>query len=148
MTANRKRYWMKRKPTSDFGDLVVEADFEEIKEGAQRIIGPRMKIIEEEGGELIFSDDTETCPLQVKAIPLGEGFYRLDVASKCTVKDCDYFGECTRLDARAAKALGRAMAEILDAPERVYDARKWTPERIRDDERLQRIIDRLIDEGT
>lgn len=142
------RHRMKKKPEKgQFGDVVVVATLEEIKQGARRIIGSRMKVIDKEDGIRIFSDDTETCPLQVKAIPLQPGVYRLDVGSVCTVKNCDYFAECARLDARAAKSLETAMAEILGEPERVYDGRAWRPERIKGNEKLQRIIDRIIDEG-
>jgi len=130
-----------------FGDLVVEASTEEIERGARRIIGSRMKIIEREDGVIIFSDDTETCPLQVIATPLTEGFYRLDVRIKCTIKNCDYFGECARLNARTAKTFERIMAEILCTELGVRETRIWTPERIKDDERLRKIIDRLVDEG-
>ncbi|MHA2315115.1 MAG: hypothetical protein ACXACF_07500 [Candidatus Hermodarchaeia archaeon] len=150
---------MTKKPEKgEFGDLVVVATFEEIKEGAQRIIGSRMKVIEgKEGvrifviegkeGVRIFSDETTTCPLQVTATPLQKGVYRLDVGSKCTIKNCDYFAECARLDARAAKSLEFVMAEILGEEERIYEGRRWRPERIRENEKLQRIIDRIIDEG-
>ncbi|MFX1562991.1 MAG: hypothetical protein ACFFDP_06760 [Promethearchaeota archaeon] len=139
---------MKQKSKRDsFGDLVVEASLEEIAKGARRVIGSRMKVIEGKGGVRIFSDDTDTCPLQVVATPLAEGIYRLDVGSKCTMKNCDYFGECARLDARAAKTLERVMTEILGTPLGVSETRVWTPERVKDDERLRRIIDRIIDEG-
>lgn len=139
---------MKKKPEKgEFGDLVVVATLDEIKQGARRIIGSRMKIIEGEDGVWIYSDDTTTCPLQVKAVPLQPGVYRLDVGSVCTVKNCDYFGQCARLDARAAKSLESVMAEILDEPERIHEGRTWRPERIKDDEKLQKIIDRIIDEG-
>ncbi len=139
---------MTKKPEKgDFGDLVVVATPDEIKQGARRIIGSRMKIIEGENGVLIYSDETTTCPLQVKAIPLQQGVYRLDVGSVCTVKNCDYFGQCARLDARAAKSLETVMAEILDEPERIHEGRTWRPERLKDDEKLQKIIDRIIDEG-
>lgn len=140
---------MSHKPEKgEFGDVVVVATLEEIKEGARRVIGRHMKVIDGKEGKQIFTDDTETCPLQVTAIPLQKGVYRLDVGSKCTVKNCDYFGECARLDARAAKSLERVMAEILEEPEQVSSGRLWRPERIRDNEKLQRIIDRIIDEGT
>ncbi|MFX1509345.1 MAG: hypothetical protein ACFFBR_03470 [Promethearchaeota archaeon] len=139
---------MTKKPTKgEFGDLVVVATLQEIEQGARRIIGTKMKIIDKENGIRIFSDDTTTCPMQVKAIPLQPGVYRLDVGSVCTVKNCDYFGQCARLDARAAKSLGVAMAEILDEPERIHEGRFWRPERIKDDEKLQKIIDRIINEG-
>jgi hypothetical protein len=139
---------MTKKPEKgQFGDLVVVATLDEIEQGARRIIGSRMKVIDKENGVRIFSDDTTTCPLQVKAIPLQPGIYRLDVGSVCTVKNCDYFGQCARLDARAAKSLEAAMTEILDEPERLYEGRAWRPERIKDNEKLQRIIDRIIDEG-
>ena len=139
---------MKKKPEKgEFGDLVVVATLDEIKQGARRIIGSRMKIIEGEDGVWIYSDDTTTCPLQVKAVPLQPGVYRLDVGSVCTVKNCDYFGQCARLDARAAKSLESVMAEILDEPERIHEGRTWRPERIKADEKLQKIIDRIIDEG-
>ena len=39
------------------------------------------------------------------------------------------------------------MAEILGEEERIYEGRRWRPERIRENEKLQRIIDRIIDEG-
>ncbi len=39
------------------------------------------------------------------------------------------------------------MAEILDEPERIHAGRTWRPERLQKDEKLQRIIDRIIDEG-
>jgi len=139
---------MTKKPEKgQFGDLVVVASLNEIERGARRIIGSRMKVIDKELGVRIFSDDTTTCPLQVKAIPLQPGVYRLDVGSICTVKNCDYFGQCARLDARAAKSLQVAMAEILGEPDRLYEGRSWRPERIQDNEKLQRIIDRIIDEG-
>jgi hypothetical protein len=139
---------MAKKPEKgEFGDLVVVATLEEIKQGAQRIIGSRMKVIEGENGVWIYSDETSACPLQVTAIPLQKGVYRLDVGSKCTIKNCDYFAECARLDARAAKSLESAMAKILGEEERIYEGRAWRPERIREDEKLQRIIDRIIDEG-
>jgi len=137
----------KKSEKGEFGDLVVVATLAEIKEGAHRIIGSRMKVIEGQDGVRIFSDDTTTCPLQVTATPLQKGVYRLDVGSKCTIKNCDYFAECARLDARAAKSLEYAMAEILDEEERIYEGRRWRPERIRENEKLQRIIDRIIDEG-
>lgn len=140
---------MTQKPSkSDFGDIVVVATLEEIEKGARRIIGPSIRIIEGKEGVRIFSDDSDTCPLQVTATPLQKGVYRLDVGSKCTVKNCDYFGECARLDARAAKNLELIMAELLGEPERVHKGRMWRPERLQDDEKLQRIIDRIIDEGT
>ena len=139
---------MKKKPDKDeFGDLVVVATLEEIAEGARRIIGSRMKVMEGKEGVRIYSDDTTTCPLQVTATPLQKGVYRLDVGSKCTIKDCDYFAECTRLDARAAKTLERVMAQILGEPERVHVGRTWRPELLQDDEKLQKIIDRMVDEG-
>ncbi len=138
---------MTKKPErGEFGDLVVVATLDDIKEGAQRVIGLRMKVIEGEDGIRIFLDDTTTCPLQVTATPLQKGVYRLDVGSKCTIKNCDYFAECARLDARAAKSLAIAMAEIL-GEERIYEGRRWRPERIREDEKLQRIINRIIGEG-
>ena len=139
---------MTKKPEKgEFGDLVVVATLDEIAQGARRIIGSRMKIIEEKNGVRVFSDETTTCPLQVKAIPLQPGVFRLDVGSVCTVKNCDYFGQCARLDARAAKSLEVAMAEILDEPERIHEGRAWRPERLKNDEKLQKIIDRIIDEG-
>ncbi len=139
---------MKKKPEKgEFGDLVVLATLDDIKKGAQRIIGSRMKVIEGKEGVWIFSDDTSTCPLQVTATPLQKGVYRLDVRSKCTIKNCDYFAECARLDARAAKSLEIAMAEILREERRIYEGRSWRPERIREDEKLQRIINRIIGEG-
>jgi hypothetical protein len=139
---------MTKKPEKgEFGDLVVVATLNEIEQGARRIIGSRVKIIEGKDGVWIFSDDTSTCPLQVKAIPLQQGVYRLDVGSVCTVKNCDYFGQCARLDARAAKSLETVMAKILDEPERIHKGRTWRPERLKDDEKLQKIIDRIIDEG-
>jgi hypothetical protein len=142
------RSFMRKKPDKgEFGDLVVVATLEEIAEGARRIIGSRMKVLEGKEGVRIYSDDTTTCPLQVTATPLQKGVYRLDVGSKCTIKDCDYFAECTRLDARAAKTLERVMAEILGEPERVHIGRTWRPELLQDDEKLQKIIDRMIDEG-
>lgn len=142
------RYRMTKKPEKGgFGDLVVVATLDDIKEGAQRIIGSRMKVIEDKEGVRIFSDETSACPLQVTATPLQKGVYRLDVGSKCTIKNCDYFAECARLDARAAKSLEIAMAEILGEEERIHKGRTWRPERIREDEKLQRIIDRIIDEG-
>ncbi|MFX0168690.1 MAG: hypothetical protein ACFE89_04940 [Candidatus Hodarchaeota archaeon] len=138
---------MTKKPDKgEFGDLVVVATLDEIAEGARRIIGSRM-IIKETNGVRIFSDDTTTCPLQVTATPLQKGVYRLDVGSKCTIKNCDYFGECARLDARAAKSLERAMADILGEPDRVHMGRTWRPERIREDKKLQKIVDRIVDEG-
>ncbi len=139
---------MTKKPEKgQFGDLVVVATLNEIERGAHRIIGSRMKVIDKEKGVRIFSDDTTTCPLQVKAILLQPGVYRLDVGSVCTVKNCDYFGQCARLDSRAAKSLQVAMAEILGEPDRLFEGRSWRPERIQDNEKLQRIIDRIIDEG-
>jgi len=142
------RHGMTKKPTkSAFGDLVVVATLNEIEQGARRVIGARMKIIESKEGIRIFSDESTTCPLQVKAIPLQPGVYRLDVGSVCTIKNCDYFGQCARLDARAAKSLKIAMAEILREPERIYEGRTWQPELVKDDKKLQRIIDRIIDEG-
>ncbi|MFX1300470.1 MAG: hypothetical protein ACFFAL_09735 [Promethearchaeota archaeon] len=139
---------MTQKPEKgEFGDLVVVATLEDIKEGARRIIGSRMKVIDGRDGVRIFSDDITTCPLQVTATPLQKGVYRLDVGSKCTIKNCDYFAECARLDARAAKSLGSAMAEILGEEERIYEGRRWRPERIRENEKLQRIINRIIGEG-
>jgi hypothetical protein len=139
---------MKKKPDKgEFGDLVVVATLDDIAEGARRIIGSQMKIIEGKDGVRIFSDESTTCPLQVKATPLQKGVYQLNVGSKCTIKNCPYFAECARLDARAAKSLATAMAEILGEEERVYEGRTWRPERLRQDEKLQRIIDRLIDEG-
>lgn len=139
---------MTKKPDKgEFGDLVVVATLDDIAKGARRVIGSRMKVIEGKDGVQIFSDETSTCPLQVTATPLQKGVYRLDVGSKCTVRNCDYFAECARLDARAAKSLGVAMAEILGEEERVHEGRTWRPERLRHDEKLQRIIDRLIDEG-
>ncbi len=142
------RHLMTKKPEKgEFGDLVVVATLNEIEQGAQRIIGSRMKIIKGKDGIQIYSDESTTCPLQVKAIPLQPGVYRLDVGSVCTVKNCDYFGQCARLDARAAKALAVAMAEILDEPERIHEGRTWRPERIKNDEKMQRIIDRIVDEG-
>ncbi|MFX0077663.1 MAG: hypothetical protein ACFE8O_00335 [Candidatus Hermodarchaeota archaeon] len=138
---------MQKPEKGEFGDLVVVATLEDIKEGAQRIIGSRMKVIEGKDGVRIFLDDTTTCPLQVTATPLQKGVYRLDVGSKCTIKNCDYFAECARLDARAAKSLEYAMAEILGEEERIYEGRKWAPERIRENEKLQRIINRIIGEG-
>ncbi|MFX1318857.1 MAG: hypothetical protein ACFE9D_11585 [Promethearchaeota archaeon] len=139
---------MTKKPEKgQFGDLVVVATLAEIEQGARRIIGSRMKVTDKEKGVRIFSDDTTTCPLQVKAIPLQPGVYRLDVGSICTVKNCDYFGQCARLDARAAKSLQVAMAELLGEPDRLYEGRAWRPERVKDNEKLQRIINRIIDEG-
>ena len=139
---------MTKKPEKgEFGDLVVVATLQEIAEGARRIIGSRMKVITETNGVHIYSDDTSTCPLQVTATPIQKGVYRLDVGSKCTIKNCDYFGECSRLDARAAKNLERVMADIFQEPERVHTGRSWRPERIREDKKLQKIIDRIIDEG-
>ncbi len=139
---------MTKKPEKgEFGDLVVVATLDEIQQGAQRIIGSRMKVIDQENGVRVYSDETTTCPLQVKAIPLQPGVYRLDVGSVCTVKNCDYFGQCARLDARAAKSLEAVMAEILNEPERIHEGRTWRPERIKGDEKLQKIIDRIIDEG-
>lgn len=139
---------MTKKPDKgEFGDLVVVATLDEIAQGARRIIGSRMMIIEGKDGVQIFSDESSTCPLQVTATPLQKGVYRLDVGSKCTVKNCDYFAECARLDARAAKSLGVAMAEILGEKERVHEGRTWSPERLRQDEKLRRIIDRIIGEG-
>jgi hypothetical protein len=139
---------MTKKPEKgEFGDLVVVATLDEIKQGARRIIGSRMKISEGEDGVWIYSDETTTCPLQVRAIPLQQGVYRLDVGSVCTIKNCDYFGQCARLDARAAKSLAIVMAEILDEPERIHEGRTWRPERLKNDEKLQKIIDRIIDEG-
>jgi hypothetical protein len=139
---------MTQKPAKgEFGDLVVVATLEEIKQGARRIIGMKMKVMEGKDGVWIFSDETTTCPMQVKAIPLQPGVYRLDVGSVCTVKNCDYFGQCARLDARAAKSLEIAMAEILGEPERIHEGRSWRPERIKGNEKLQKIIDRIIDEG-
>ena len=137
----------KKADKGEFGDLVVVATLDDIAKGARRVIGSKMKIIEEKDGVQIFSDESSTCPLQVTATPLQKGVYRLDVGSKCTVKNCDYFAECARLDARAAKSLGVVMAEILGEEERVLEGRTWRPERLRQDEKLQRIIDRLIDEG-
>jgi hypothetical protein len=138
---------MKKPEKGEFGDLVVVATLDEIEQGARRVIGSRMKIMEGKGGSRIFSDESTVCPLQVKAIPLQPGIYRLDVGSVCTVKNCDYFGQCARLDARAAKSLEIAMAEILDEPERLYTGRNWRPERVKDDKKLQRIIDRILNEG-
>jgi hypothetical protein len=139
---------MQLKPKKNqYGDMIVEATLDEIEQGARRIIGSRMKVIDLEKGVRQFSDEQETCPLQVTATPLKEGIYRLDVGSKCTVKNCDYFGECARLDARAAKNLQRIMAEILGTAIEAEDSRIWTPERLRDDEKLQKVIDRIIDEG-
>ena len=137
----------KKSDKGEFGDLVVVATYDQIAEGARRIIGSRMKVLEEKKGVRIYSDDTTTCPLQVTATPIQKGVFRLDVGSKCTIKNCDYFAECTRLDARAAKTLERVMAEILGEPERVHVGRTWRPERLREDEKLQKIIDRMIDEG-
>ncbi|MFX1563866.1 MAG: hypothetical protein ACFFDP_11245 [Promethearchaeota archaeon] len=139
MTQKQKR--------NKFGDLVVEASHEEIERGVRRIIGSRMIVIEQENEVIIFSDDTETCPLQVIVTPLAEGFYRLDVRIKCTIKNCDYFGECARLNSRTVKTLERIMAEILCTELGVCETRIWTPERIKDDERLRKIIDRIVDEG-
>ena len=139
---------MAKKPKrTEFGDLVVETGLEEIAKGARQVIGPNMKIIDREGGVRVYSDDTDTCPLQVTATPLKDGIYRLDVGSKCTVKNCDYFAECARLDARAAKSLQRIMAELLGTPDLVHEARLWLPERLKDDDKLRRLIDRLVDEG-
>ncbi|MFW9831752.1 MAG: hypothetical protein ACFFD8_08255 [Candidatus Thorarchaeota archaeon] len=138
---------LKKPEKGKFGDLVVVATLDEIAKGARRVIGAQMKIIEKEGGIWIFSDESSACPLQVKAIPLQKGVYRLDVGSVCTVKNCDYFGQCARLDARAAKSLEQAMAQILNEPERVYEGRTWQPERLDKDEKLQKIIDRIINEG-
>ncbi len=139
---------MQHKPKKDqYGDMIVEATLDEIEEGARRIIGSRMKVIDLDKGSRLFSDEQETCPLQVTATFLKEGIYRLDVGSKCTVKDCDYFAECARLDARAAKNLQRIMAEILGTTMEAEDSRVWTPERLRSDEKVQKVIDRIIDEG-
>ncbi|MFX1565264.1 MAG: hypothetical protein ACFFCH_04675 [Promethearchaeota archaeon] len=139
---------MTKKPAKgEFGDLVVVATLDEIEQGSRRIIGTKMKVIEGENGIWIFSDETPTCPLQVKAILLQPGVYRLDVGSVCTVKNCDYFGQCARLDARAARSLEAVMAEILGEPERIHEGRSWRPELIKDNEKLQKIIDRIIDEG-
>lgn len=140
---------MQHKPKKDrFGDLIVEASLEEIQKGARRIIGPRIKVTDGKNGVRIFSDDTETCPLEVIATPIGKRLFRLDVGSKCTIKNCDYFGECARLDARAAKSLEHAMAEVLGHSVAAPEGRIWTPERLRDDEKLRKVINRLIDEGT
>lgn len=139
---------MTKKPEKgEFGDLVVVATLDEIAKGARQIIGSRMTIIDSKDGVRIFSDESSTCPLQVKAIPLQKGVYRLDVGSVCTVKNCDYFGQCARLDARAAKSLERVMAEVLGEPLRIHTGRTWRPERLQEDEKLQKIIDRIIDEG-
>ncbi len=139
---------MTKKPEkSEFGDLVVVATLDDIEKGAQRIIGSRMKVIDEKEDVRIFSDISDTCPLQVVATLIQKGIYRLDVRSQCTIKNCDYFAECSRLDARAAKSLGTAMADILGEQYRVYEGRIWRPERLQDDKRLQKIIDRIINDG-
>lgn len=139
---------MTKKPEKgEFGDLIVVATLAEIEQGARRVIGSRIKVFDEPNGVRVYSDETPTCPLQVKAIPIQPGVYRLDVGSVCTVKNCDYFGQCARLDARAANSLKRAMADILDEPDRIHEGRTWRPERIQNNEKLQKIIDRIIDEG-
>lgn len=138
---------MTQKSKDPFGDIIVEASLDEIAKGARRIIGSKMRVIDKKDGVRVFSDDTETCPLEVTATPLKPGIYRLDVRSRCTIDDCDYFGECTRLDARAAKTLHMVMAEILGTSDRVHEGRLWMPERLKSDEKLRRLVDRIIDEG-
>ncbi|MFX1476460.1 MAG: hypothetical protein ACFFCO_13465 [Promethearchaeota archaeon] len=139
---------MSQKPKDPFGDLIVEASLDDIEKGARQIIGSRMRVIDKEDGVVVFSDDSETCPLEVIATQLKPGIYRLDVRSRCTIEGCDYFAECTRLDARAAKTLQMIMAEILGTPDRVHEGRVWMPERLKSDEKLRRLVDRIIDEGS
>jgi hypothetical protein len=134
-------------PKTQFGDLVVEATLEEIERGARRVIGPRMKVLNPKKGVRVFEDATDTCPMQVKATLLRKGVYRLDVGNRCTVKNCDYFAKCQVLDNRAIKSLEQAMAEVLGTPERVHESCLWRPERLRDDEKLQKLVDRLLGVG-
>lgn len=128
------------------GELVVEARLEQIEAAARRIIGRRMRVVEKEGGVVVFAEDTETCPLEIKATPIGEGAYRLDVSSRCTTRNCDYFAECARLDARAARRLRSILAEELGSPDLVREVR-WHPERLADKEKLRRVVDRVVDTG-
>jgi hypothetical protein len=132
----------------EFGDLIVEATLADIEKGARRVIGPRMKASNPKKGVHLFEDDAEACPMQVTATLLKQGVYRLDVGSRCTVKDCDYFAKCQVLDTRALKSLKQAMTELLGTGERVHDSSLWRPERLRDDEKLRRLVDRLLGTGS
>ena len=137
----------KKPPKCEFGDLVVEASLEEIEEGARRVIGRRMKVSNPKKGVRVFEDTAEACPMQVIATILKQGVYRLDVGSRCTVKNCDYFAKCQVLDTRAIKSLEQAMADVLGTAERVHESFQWRPERLRDDEKLRRLVDRLVGTG-
>jgi hypothetical protein len=140
---------MTQKPSRpEFGDLIVEATLEEVEKGARRVIGPRMKVLNPKKGVRVFSDAADTCPMQVTATLLKQGVYRLDVGSRCTVKDCDYFAKCQVLDTRAMKSLQLAMTEVLGTAQRVHESSQWRPERLRDDEKLRRLVDRLLGTGS
>jgi hypothetical protein len=139
---------MTQKPSRPgFGDLIVEATLEDIDKAARRVIGTRMKVSNPKKGVRVFEDTAEACPMQVKATLLKQGVYRLDVGSRCTVKNCDYFAKCQVLDTRAMKSLHQAMTEVLGTAERVHDSSLWRPERLRDDEKLRRLVDRLVGTG-
>lgn len=134
-------------PRPEFGDLIVEATLEEIAKGARRVVGARMKVSNPKKGVRVFEDTAEACPMQVTATLLKQGVYRLDVGSRCTVKNCDYFAKCQVLDTRALKSLQHAMTEVLGTAERVHESSQWRPERLRDDEKLRRLVDRLLGTG-
>ena len=136
---------MAQKPARpEFGDLVVEATLADIEKAARRVIGPHMKVSNPKKGVRVFEDTAEACPMEVKATLLRQGVYRLDVGSRCTVKDCDYFAKCQVLDTRTMKSLQQAMTEVLGTAERVHESSLWRPERLRDDEKLRRLVDRLL----
>jgi len=125
------------------GELVVEVSLEDIRKAAAMTLG--MMTEKQEGDITVFTARSVVCPSQVKAKFVNKGTYHIFTTSLCTVKDCTYAVECIRLDNERLEAFRRNLEKVVGRLLKVEVKYEWRPERVREDEKLRSILERVLE---
>lgn len=125
------------------GELVVDVPLEDLRKAATMTLG--MMTESQEGNITVFTARSVVCPSQVKAKLVDKDTYHIFTTSLCTVEDCTYALQCIRLDNERLEAFRRNLEKVIGRPLRVEVRYEWRPERIREDEKLKTILERVLE---